>query len=173
MTVFTLTSQEREALKRIASGPALTPIARRAQALVWLAEGRSIQEVARKLAVSRQTIYNWIDSLQQRRSGTDLATCLADKPRSGRPPCRVRVTPLGIPTAIDPLLASAIAQDPRVFGYRSILWSVKLLRQYLYEIHKVKVSAANVRSALARLETRWQSTAIMNSGQSHTVISAD
>lgn len=74
--------------------------------------------------------------------------------------------------AIDPLLAAAIARDPRVYGYRSVLWTVKWLRPYLYEIHKMKVSAANVRSALARLETCRQSTATTNGGQVHTAIGA-
>jgi len=170
MTVVVLTPQERKALGKIASGPTFTPEARRAQALVWLAEGYSTQEVAQRLSVSRQSIYNWIDSIQQRRSGTDLVSCLADKPRSGRPPRRGRVTPLPVPAALDPLLATALAHDPRACGYRSILWTVKLLRQYLYEVHRVKVSAAHVRSALARLENRWQSTSVLADEQSYRTV---
>ena len=39
----------------------------RAQALLWLAEGRSVEEVAELLHVSRQTVYNWADRFQRAR----------------------------------------------------------------------------------------------------------
>ena len=41
-----------------------TPLAKersRAQALLWLAEGESVEQVAELLQVSRQTVYNWVD----------------------------------------------------------------------------------------------------------------
>ena len=37
---------------------------RRAQALLWLAEGESVEEVAERLRVSRQSIYNWAARFQ-------------------------------------------------------------------------------------------------------------
>ena len=35
----------------------------RAQALLWLDEGRSVEEVAELLHVSRQSVYNWVGSV--------------------------------------------------------------------------------------------------------------
>ena len=76
----------------------------RAQALLWLAEGRAADEVAELLRVSRQTVYNWAERFQ-RREGLDLRARLLDAPRSGRPP-----TASGV---IDPLIAEVIDNDPR------------------------------------------------------------
>src|SRR5262249_583272 len=81
----------------------------RAQALLWLAEGRGAEEVAELLLVSRQSVYNWVDRFRQR-EGLDLRARLRDAPRCGRPP-----TALGI---IDSLIAAVIDEDPRTLGYR-------------------------------------------------------
>src|SRR6478735_3767852 len=106
-----------------------TPLAKercRAQALLWLAEGRPVEEVAELLHVSRQSIYNWADRFRQR-EGLDLRARLLDAPRSGRPS-----TALGI---IDPLIAEVIDQDPRDLGYRSTNWTGALLVRYLKRAH--------------------------------------
>src|SRR5262245_38984910 len=57
----------------------------RAQAMLWLAEGLSVEQVAETFQVSRQTVYNWADRFLQR-AGLDLRARLLDAPRSGRPP---------------------------------------------------------------------------------------
>src|SRR5215813_6546147 len=75
----------------------------RAQALQWLDDGESVDEVASRLYRSRQTIYNWILRAQAE-SEQSLAQRLADAPRSGRPP-----TAQGI---IDPLIES-VRHPPR------------------------------------------------------------
>ena len=159
MSVVMLSPQERTALEQVASSAVFMPGARRAQALLWLAEGKSMQEVASRLSVSRQTVYNWTASLQLRRRDTDIVTCLTDKPRSGRPSYRPRVAILP-PQAIDPLITSAIGRAPREYGYRALLWTAKLLRQYLQDAHHVTVTVASVRSALARLEASSRSVTV-------------
>ena len=48
---------------------ALTPSAKewcRARALLWLADGRPVAEVAELLLVSRQSVYNWADRFERR-----------------------------------------------------------------------------------------------------------
>ena len=65
-----------------------TPLAKercRAQALLWLAEGSDVGEIAELLRVSRQTIYNWLSRFQGR-SELDLRARLLDAPRLGRQP---------------------------------------------------------------------------------------
>lgn len=167
MSVVILTPQERISLQQIASDAILLPIARRAQALLWLADGRSLSDVAKSLAVSRQAVYNWIESFQQRRRDADIVMSLRDKPRSGRPPRRPRMSTLLTPQALDQMIISIIDRDPRECGYHSLLWTAKLLRQYLQAVHNVKVTVAHVRSALARLETRWQPTPMLANDRSH------
>lgn len=159
MSVVMLSPQERTALEQVASSAIFMPGARRAQALLWLAEGKSMQEVASRLSVSRQTVYNWTASLQLRRRDTDIVTCLTDKPRSGRPSCRPRVATVP-PQTIDSLIASAVRRMPQECGYRALLWTAKLLRQYLQDAHRVTVTMTSVRAALARLEALNRSVTV-------------
>lgn len=167
MSVVMLDSQERTSLEQVAANAVLTPAARRAQALLWLADGDTAAEVAKRLAISRQTVYNWIESFQRRRRDADILMSLADKPRSGRPPRRPRVSTLPTPQAIDSLIAAVIGRDPRERGYRAILWTAKLLRQYLQDAHNVTVTVASVHSALARLEAPWQPVTVL-AGEQHS-----
>lgn len=147
MTPLQLRPHERQVLSRIAGS---TPSAReltRAQALLWLDEGESVEEVAQRLLVSRQTVSNWLLRFRQR-SDQDLGSRLRDAPRAGRPP-----TALGI---IDPLLEEVIDTDPREYGYRHTVWTAALLRRYLREAHGLSVGLRSIGSALARLEICWK-----------------
>ncbi len=114
----------------------------RAQALLWLDEGESVEQVAELLHVSRQTVYNGVERFRQR-PDLDRRPRLADAPRSGRPP-----TALGI---IDPLIAAVIDRDPRDLGYHSTGWTAPLLRKHLEQVHGIVVSRKRVGLALDRL----------------------
>jgi transposase len=129
---------------------ARTPSAKehsRALALLWLADGCPVAEVAELLRVSRQSVYNWVDRFQ-RRDGQDLRDRLLDAPRSGRPP-----TACGI---IDPLIAEVIDEDPRELGYRSTNWTAGLLVRHLERAHGIEVSRRSVGLAIDRLGIRWK-----------------
>ena len=119
----------------------------RARALLWLADGRPVTEVAELLLVSRQSVYNWADRFE-RREGLDLRARLLDAPRSGRPP-----TASGV---IDPLIAEVIDKDPREFDYRSTNWTAALLARYLKRDHGIEVSRRSVGLAIDRLGIRWK-----------------
>jgi len=119
----------------------------RAQALLWLAEGESVGQVAEVLRVTRQTVYNWVERFRQRK-GLDLRARLLDAPRPGRPP-----TALGI---IDPLIEAVIDQDPRKLGYHSTVWTAPLLLQHLKRAHGIEVSRQSISLAIARLDIRWK-----------------
>ena len=56
----------------------------RAQAVLWLAEGLSAEQVAETFQVSRQTVYNWVNRFL-RRDDLELRARLLDAPRPGRP----------------------------------------------------------------------------------------
>jgi transposase len=119
----------------------------RALALLWLADGRPVAEVAELLRVSRQSVYNWVDRFE-RRDGQDLRSRLLDAPRSGRP-----ATASGV---IDPLIAEVIDEDPRELGYRSTNWTAGLLVRYLKRSHGIEVSRRSVGLAIDRLGIRWK-----------------
>jgi transposase len=59
-------------------------IYRRAQAVLWLSEGTTVDEVARLLRMSRQTVYNVVSQFCER-SGRPLTERLADGVCAGSP----------------------------------------------------------------------------------------
>src|SRR3954453_2879398 len=66
MARLSLSRRQRGELEDIASRAPLVKERSRAQALVWLAEGSDVSDVAELLDVSRQTIYNWLSRFQGR-----------------------------------------------------------------------------------------------------------
>lgn len=146
MMSFTLTNRQRIALQDLLTH---TPWARhrcRAQALLWLAEGKPVEEVAGLLQVTRQTVYNWSNCFQER-SGA-VATRLSDAPRSGRP--------RAAEGELDGLIATVMDQDPRGLGYNSTGWTAPLLVYYLEEYHQIEVSRKTVSRVIERLRLRWK-----------------
>src|SRR3954465_10991095 len=103
----------------------------RAQALLWLAEGLPAEQVAETFQVSRQTVYNWADRFL-RRDGLDLRARLLDAPRPGRPPAIAQV--------IDPLIAAALACDPRESGYQATVWTAELRQHDRERSHGIRAS---------------------------------
>jgi len=146
MVPFVLTAREQGNRESQLPVPAARE-PRRAQALLWLAQGFPVEDVADLLGISRQTVSNGARRFQDR-DGGDLRQRLADAPRSGRPP-----TALGI---IDPLLAEGIDRDPRDLGYRATGWTNGPWRRYLREVHHASVSRRSVSRALARLSILWK-----------------
>ncbi len=110
---------------------------RRVQALLWLAEGDSVEEVADRLCVNWRTVYNL--PLEQR---------VADGARSGRPATALEI--------IDDLLDAIIDDDPREYGYQSTVWTADLLRRYLSAEHQIEVCSKSVSLALKRLGVVWK-----------------
>lgn len=147
MNYFILTPPERKQLSAFIRHAPSGRECCRAQALLWLDQDESPAAVARRLGVTRQTVYNWLDRFQER-DGLELPARLSDGDRSGRPPFA-----LGI---IDPIIDAIIDQDPRQFGYRSTVWTAPLLQYHLHEVHDISVSRKSVSRALTRLRIRWK-----------------
>ena len=66
MAMLSLTDRQRGELEELVSHTPLAKERCRAQALLWIAEGTDVAEVAELLQVSRQTIYNWLSRFQER-----------------------------------------------------------------------------------------------------------
>jgi transposase len=147
MAIVNLSSKERQLLETFTVQTSRAKALRRAQALLRLDEGESVEEITQRLAVSRRTVYYWVEHVAR---GEELegASRLADALRSGRPP-----TARGI---IEPLIAEVIEAAPREWGYRSTGWTAPLLRQYLGEYHQVETSRRSVSDALERLGIIWK-----------------
>ena len=147
MTDFSLNRRERRFLEDFVACPCGGRELLRAQALLWLGSGESAEEVAARLRVSRQTVYNWRERFSTRQELEPTAR-LADGARRGRPR-----TVHGV---IEPLVAAVIEEDPREFGYRSTVWTAPLLVEYLGSEHGVEVSLRSVGYALEREQLRWK-----------------
>ena len=147
VVAVTLSGDERVMLERLLTERVDARVVRRAQALVWLDDGDSVEEIADRLWVSRQCIYNWLARFESRK-GEEFLLRLADAARTGRPP-----TATGI---IDPLIDAVIDQDPRQLGYRQTVWTAELLRRYLEQVHHVEVSKRSIHRATARLDITWK-----------------
>jgi transposase len=147
MDDFALSRKERAQLEALVARTHDARQALRACALLWLDDGESAPEVARRLGVTRQTVYNWAGRLDLR-DESEVAARLSDAPRCGRP-----CTAAGI---IDPLIDAVIERDPRELDYRSTVWAAGLLVAYLRDEHRLSVSDDSVRLAIARLSIRWK-----------------
>jgi transposase len=119
----------------------------RAQALLWLHEGDTVEEVATRLFTTPRTAFRWIRRFHDRQA-LELHARLTDGPRSGRPK-----TVHGI---IDTLISEVIEGDPRPLGYHSTVWTAPLLSQYLREVHHIQASRRSVGLAIARLGIAWK-----------------
>jgi transposase len=147
MTSIELNSKQRITLERIISASRDARQVLRAYALLWLDEGEPVDDVAQRLGVSRQSVYNWVWRFSHR-DDDNLSLRLADAPRSGRP-----CTAKGI---IDPIIDEIIAEDPRQLGYRSTVWTAPLLVAHLKSHHNIEVSIDSVALAIARLRIKWK-----------------
>ncbi len=145
--IINLDSSERLLLENAAQHSNDPRSLRRAQALIWLADGASVEEVADRLRVTPRTIYHWVTRFCSR-SAQDLCRRLADAPRQGRP-----ASADGI---IDDLIDEAIETDPRLLGYNSTFWTAELLRHYLRQGYGIEVSLRSVSYAIERLHLRWK-----------------
>src|SRR5436190_17434816 len=129
MVQVQLTDEELEAVKDVVARSGSARQLRRAQAIFWLSQGASVQEVAERLCVPRATIYTWVNRFEDR-ADLDLAGRLADATRSGRPR-----TALGI---IDPIIADLVDTDPRDFGLRQTVWTAGAIVLHLKRKHQIE-----------------------------------
>lgn len=142
-----LSRHDRDALELFVRRCPSARLERRSWALLWIDDGDSVEDVADRLEVSRQSVYNWIERFSARR-GEELESRLSDAPRSGRPP-----TAKGV---IDPLIREVIDADPVTLGFALTSWTVPALRHYLRKCHDVAVSEKSIGLALARLNMVWK-----------------
>jgi transposase len=140
---FRLTSWQRRrlraALKRVRGASAL----KRILALLDLDQGAPAAEVAARLGVTRQTLYNWI---QRFGAGGGLHT-LYDRARSGRPP--------KLSEGLRRVLVWLLKQPPDAFGYASVGWTTALLCEALATWMGVHVSDDTLRRALHQRKHSW------------------
>ena len=156
---FRLNPGERKVLRQLARSSSNAREVRRAQALVWLHAGESIAQVAHRLGLSRQGIYQWAERYRSRRRGPVRAR-VRDRPHPGRPSHKLKL----VVRVIRPLLS----RDPRRYGYRARLWTVPLWCRYVERRTGTKVSPHTVRRGLRILRQRYKRPRYVQSRRSPT-----
>lgn len=92
---------------------------RRLQAVLLVARGRAIGEVAQITGVSPRSVYLWVQQYLQAHRLEDLH----DQPRCGRPRAAEGIT--------DECIRRELAKGPRTLGYSATDWTVAMLADYL------------------------------------------
>ena len=116
---------------------------RRALALLMLDAGESVASVARKLCVSRQAVYKWIDRLEYARmKGEFLLSVLNGKPK-GRPPVKAM--------RVISFLRRLERVPPASLGYESAVWTTPALLDLLRK-NNINVSTSTLRRCLKAID---------------------
>jgi len=114
----------------------------RVQAVLWVAQGATLSEVAELTGVSEQTVYNWL----QRYLACHQVVALADAPRSGRPVTAPQITAAHI--------LQHLHCNPLQLGYRTTVWSVKLLAAHLSRLYDCPISPSTLRRRMKAIGLR-------------------
>jgi transposase len=113
---------------------------RRAAALLAVHNGSTVIQVAELLGVPRRTVYGWIASYRNVRSGSTVANEVVKEKRLGRPTVW---TP-----DMRASLGRALEVSPQQFGHEAGYWSVSLLREQLAADTGKWITHASIRHKL-------------------------
>jgi transposase len=114
---------------------------------VWLHENETVQTVARRLRLTRQTIYDIVQRYQSR-SHWRVTERIRDRPHPGRPATQRHRT--------EQIIQALLKQPPARFGYRSPIWTVSMLRHQVEKRLHRRISRDTVRRALHALRHRYK-----------------
>lgn len=117
---------------------------RRLQAVLLVARGRSVPEVAEITGLKPWAIYAWVRRYQVARR----PEALADRPRPGRPAASPAIT--------DARIAREFGRDPLRLGYHATGWTVALLAAHLSRRYRCPITPDTLRRRMRRLRLRWK-----------------
>lgn len=138
------TRADRRRLERALSAAQLARDYRRIEAVLFVAEGATLGDAARRVRAERRSVQRWV----ARYRGTRDPRALADRPRSGRGRVARDLTGTRV--------REVLALDPRALGYRATTWTVPLLASYLAAHDGCVISARTLRRRLHELGYRWK-----------------
>lgn len=144
LQVREVTSAERETVKRLAH--ARTAPARaveRAQVVLAALEGATVEEIAVRLHLARNTVYRWLHRFEAR----GLAG-LEDQPREGRPPTYTR-------EQVGEIVATALT-DPQTLALPFQSWTLDRLVAYLSEHQGIAMQRSRLNEVLLTEGLRWR-----------------
>jgi transposase len=117
---------------------------RRTLAVLRVAAGEAITDVAHALGVARRTVHSWLSGYGREHD----PGALCDRPRRGRP---------GLWSEdVRALLRELLAGSPQRRGYAAASWTVPLLREELRHGTGLALSADTIRRELGREGYAWK-----------------
>jgi transposase len=117
---------------------------RRVQAVLLVARGFPIPEVARITGARTDVVYRWLRRYLRTRDPDRLR----DAPRSGRPRAADRIT--------DARIVREFRRDPLRLGYNTTGWTVALLAEHLGRTYGCPISPRTLRRRMRALGLRWK-----------------
>jgi transposase len=117
---------------------------RRVQAVLLVAQGRTVREVAQITGARPWSIYAWVRTYVH----THRPDCIRDAPRSGRPRVAGAIT--------QARLAREVRRDPMHLGYNAAGWTVSRLAEHLQRRYGCSISAHTLRRRMRDLGLRWK-----------------
>lgn len=146
MRLVQLSSSKLQQLKDIVHDDENVERVRRAEVILWLAQGESPTEVSIRLGIPRRTIYHWVDHFSGpgRRSLLDR---LQDRPHPGRPSLKQRLT--------RKIVMRILKHKPADYGYADFHWKTTRIREHVIKETGVEVSLDTVRLVLRELPIPW------------------
>jgi transposase len=122
-------------------------VVRRAEAILWLANGESVVMVAERLQVERKTIYNWLKRFEDL-VGQSIENRLKSDSRPGRPSDKSNL--------VRKVAVEILKDKPSAYGYEFPVWTAPLIRQHLKRNEGVLVSLRTIRRVLRDLDLRYK-----------------
>lgn len=144
MSELQLTPGQRRRLQAQLRRTSDARVYRRTLAILEIAQGKSVQQVAQTLGVTRQSVYNWIADYAQ----TAEPAALLDAEHPGRPSLWTDDT--------RQWLRSLLGQSPDSLGYFAVNWTAPLLQEELEHCTGQRFSDDTLRRELRRLGYVWK-----------------
>jgi transposase len=144
MSRLNLTTWQRRRLRRQLAEAPDARLFRKTLAVLEFDYGRSAADIARMLGVTRQTVYDWIETYTQDHDPASLN----DQAGRGRQPL--------LDEDQEHLLEALLAGSPQDHGYPHTTWTLPLLQEVLEIATELRVSQATLRRALHRMDYLWK-----------------
>ncbi|HXG64846.1 MAG TPA: winged helix-turn-helix domain-containing protein [Blastocatellia bacterium] len=117
---------------------------RRIQAVLLVAAGEPVKQVAKIVGASQKVIYDWLHYYLHSHRVEDLH----DAARSGRPAVAAAITPARI--------HRQLRRDPLKLGYKTTVWTVPLLATHLNRLYNCHITARTLRRRMKAAGLRWK-----------------
>jgi transposase len=143
-TEFGFTRHDRPRLKKALLAATVARDFRRLQAVLLIAQGCPIADVAQIACVGKRSVYGWLQRYLKHHRIEDLT----EQPRSGRPTTAEAIT--------DECIRRGLAKNPMTLGYSTTTWTVKTLANYLSRSHDCPITEPTLRRRMRDMGLCWK-----------------